>query len=365
MPPKSYLKKVFLLIGGLVSVGLLIATTVILIFHSKDVPAQTVTVPSGPAESFETDEILVQSYQLISEKRISRTVSDLTYKVSVRNTGESDKIGVSGKGESLSTTATFPATNTINFGDIAAGAVATSIDTFTIRQDRTKTFTTDQLNWQFATALKVGEIEFLEPGGRPQHESGFKIQGSNPPMGSRLGMAVEIYGNPTIVNFTLLDFGSDEISSAKLINSPPGSPEYYSEVDIPRGPFTIKIDGLNAEGTHFRWLSKQILPKALNLKVNPEKALLAKGEEINVEIHIGSSIIGAPYSIELLLPTGFSGNVGPWLVSPVANQTSKLSTTIVAPTTGNELDAYTLEVRATPTDSSLDSITSSLRIIVE
>lgn len=108
-------------------------------------PAQTAPNNLPPVSS-----LLVTSYQLISERRISRTVFDVTYRLSVRNTGPA-LIVVSGRASSTSTAVTFQ-DNLVNFGDIASGTPANSTDTFTVRHDRTRTFNPNQLAWVFTAA---------------------------------------------------------------------------------------------------------------------------------------------------------------------------------------------------------------------
>ena len=279
---KNPLKNLFVLMGGLFSVVVLGA---FLTLYSNDAPAQNSTVPAETPEAFDTDEIIVQGYQLVNETRISRTVSDLTYKVTVRNTG-GDKIGVSGKGESLSTAVTFPALNSVNFGDITAGAVVTSTDTFTIRQDRTKSFTTDQLDWQFATALKVGEIKFLEPGGRLGHEGSFKIQASNPPAGDKLELLTNIFGKPNSASYRLLKSTGEQISTASLENQIPGSNAFVASVTIPGEPFIIEINGTNMLGVPFRWTSSPYQPAAVDLRLLLPHTILGKGESIEIKIKV-------------------------------------------------------------------------------
>lgn len=377
---KNRLKNPFVLIGGLVFVAVL---GVLLLMYLNNAPAQTsavslgtpeifetnatptpsVTVPIGTPETFDTDEIIVQGYQLVNETHISPTVSDLTYKVTVRNTG-GDKIGVSGKGESLSTAVTFPSSNSVNFGDIPAGGVATSSDTFTIRQDRMESFTTDQLDWQFATALEVGEIEFLEPGGRLGHGGLFKIQASNPPVGEKIELFTNIFGKPNLAHYRFLKITGEQISAASLENQTLGSTAFVASVTIPSEPFIIEISGTNVLGVPFRWTSSTYQPAPVDLRLELAHAILTKGESIEIKIRARFLSASGPYTLRLLLPPGFSGESGPWIINPNLDESPEILSTIQSPLTGGAMEDYRIEVEAVPSDVSLPSLKSGANLEV-
>ena len=127
-------------------VALVILATVIgtaLFFWSEATPAQTPsTVPSSPVSGFS-----VLSYQLVAEKRVSRTVSEFTYRATVRNQGDT-ALNVVGTATSLSPKATLLDAE-LSFGEVQASASVASSDTFIVRQDRTAPFSPNQLTWAF------------------------------------------------------------------------------------------------------------------------------------------------------------------------------------------------------------------------
>jgi len=91
-------------------------------------------------------ELTIGNYELVSTKRITRTVFEYTYKADVTNTG-TDALEVSA---TLSITAPGVTVldGQLSFGDVAAGARVTSSDTFAIRQDRQYSFAVDALRWE-------------------------------------------------------------------------------------------------------------------------------------------------------------------------------------------------------------------------
>ncbi|MEO8444765.1 MAG: C39 family peptidase [Gammaproteobacteria bacterium] len=91
----------------------------------------------------------IANFVLTGTTRISRTVFDYTYTADATN---SDTIAValtaSVSSSAISTTVMDGA---LNFGNVAPGATKTSLDTFTIRQDRTVAFDANSLSWTAAT----------------------------------------------------------------------------------------------------------------------------------------------------------------------------------------------------------------------
>ncbi len=132
-----------LTIGSAAVVAIL--TGAVFLMASPKAPAQT-----APNDLPVVSSISVTAYQLVSQTRISATVFDYTYRVSVRNTGPA-LIVVTGRANSTATNVTFP-DNVASFGDIASGTPANSVDTIVIRQDRSQPFNTNQVAWQFTAA---------------------------------------------------------------------------------------------------------------------------------------------------------------------------------------------------------------------
>ncbi len=104
-----------------------------------------------------TPNLSVTGYQLVSQKRISATVFEYTYRATIHNAGSAAK-------SAGATLAGFPAMVTVaddhlDFGIVGANSSAASQDTFVIRHDRTKgAFTAQNLGWT---------ISYTEPGVGP------------------------------------------------------------------------------------------------------------------------------------------------------------------------------------------------------
>jgi hypothetical protein len=109
---------------------------------------------AAPSDLPAVSTISVTGYQLVSQKRVSRTGFEYTYRVTVRNSGPA-LIVLSGRASATSAALTVP-DDAMSFGDIASGGAANSTDTFTIRQDRTQPFSTNDLSWVFTAAPGEG-----------------------------------------------------------------------------------------------------------------------------------------------------------------------------------------------------------------
>jgi hypothetical protein len=94
------------------------------------------------------------SFQLVSSERVGRTVFLYTYRVNVVNTG-GDALNTRAVVSSSAAT-TVVTDGDVAFGDVAANGTVTSLDTFTIRQDRTVPFDPSQLTWTVAWGDATG-----------------------------------------------------------------------------------------------------------------------------------------------------------------------------------------------------------------
>lgn len=88
------------------------------------------------------------NYSLISSRRLSSTVYEYVYRAQVTNSGAAVK-NVAATLISTPQGVTIVDGN-VSFGDVAAGAVVTSSDTFTVRHDRRYPFSADALGWSIA-----------------------------------------------------------------------------------------------------------------------------------------------------------------------------------------------------------------------
>ena len=101
------------------------------------------TLPGGAAAQSEPT---VGSYVLVGSTRVTRTVFDFTYRARLTNPLAHRLTGVRATLTSLAP-ATTVVDGSLDFGDVEARATVTSLDTFTIRQDRTVPFDPAALVW--------------------------------------------------------------------------------------------------------------------------------------------------------------------------------------------------------------------------
>jgi subtilisin family serine protease len=92
-------------------------------------------------------DVVVTGLTKVSETRVSRTVFDYVFKVTIKNNGSEALIGVTATLTGVGSGATT-VDGAVQVGNLAAGATLVPIDTITIRQDRTYPFDQSKLIWQ-------------------------------------------------------------------------------------------------------------------------------------------------------------------------------------------------------------------------
>ncbi len=100
-----------------------------------------------PVRTAQAPDVAFTRLILESSTRITRTVFEYVYRVEAENRG-ADLLGVEGTVQSLDV-ATTVMDGQASFGAVASGAMAQSVDTITIRHDRTRPFSLAALRWTF------------------------------------------------------------------------------------------------------------------------------------------------------------------------------------------------------------------------
>ena len=101
----------------------------------------------------EADQAKVVTVSQVSEKRISRTVFEYVFNVTVLN-GASPQTDVQATVASVGTGTTV-IDGLVVVGSMAANAQVTSADTITLRHDRTYPFDLAKLTWRFSGAVPL------------------------------------------------------------------------------------------------------------------------------------------------------------------------------------------------------------------
>jgi len=316
----------------------------------------------------------VVGYELVSSVRVSRTLFDFTYRVQIEGDVHSLRNAELVVTSNRSATQVFD--GTIAVGDLDAGRFVRPSDTFTIRQDRTVAFDRNALSFTFsgqesgvATApdgLRIGPLEFVESGGRPDHEGTFPIQGANPTAGAEISMQVDVYGDVVHASYEMLDGTGQVLIHGVLSRTPDelNSPCFAASVTIPGVPFRVAIVALGTNSEALSWQSALYTPPTTALHIAPATAILTKGQTIPLILHVTSSATGT-WSVRLQLPPGFTGNAGPWVVTVSPGQTSDVSTTLTAPASGKPFARYVLVADAVGVSGSGPPVIAHLDLEVE
>ena len=94
----------------------------------------------------------VGAYSLVSSTRVTRTVFDFKYRAQLVNPLPA-ALGAVRATVTSRATATTVVDGDLSFGDVAANGSAPSLDTFTIRQERTLAFDPQALSWSIEIRL--------------------------------------------------------------------------------------------------------------------------------------------------------------------------------------------------------------------
>ncbi len=130
---------------------------------SGDAPV-LMAVPVVGAEN-----VQIANFVLVGTTRISRTVFEYTYRADVTNGDTAPAAITATLASSAATTAVVD--GVLDFGDVAPGATKTSLDTFSIRQDRSVPFDQNALTWTVqatsatAAGLLLEEVLYLPAAG--------------------------------------------------------------------------------------------------------------------------------------------------------------------------------------------------------
>lgn len=220
--------------------------------------------------------------------------------------------------------------------------------------------------------LSLGEILFMEKGGRPGHEGLFPIQAENPLAESELPMRVTVYsveGGVTGARYTFLDENGATLAGAPLTSMNPSDPTYpnfLAIVKIPKHPFKISISAVGKKPSDtLTSVSKFYRPSTMDVRLDPTTALLKKGQSVPLVIHLRSDVNPGNYQVNLRLPAELKGTTGPWNVFVPFGQTVDVPTSITAPTSAPAFSHFKVVVDVKSTNPAITPASASMDFEVE
>jgi len=210
---------------------------------------------SATAAHFEVVEL-----RKVAEKRISRTIYEYTYRVSVRNNG------VSGAANVLAELLAVPAGTTIVDGTVAAGSISISAtvtpsDVIVLRIDRTLPFDPSNLSWKITssdvqqlTPVKPAEVVVLPLAdiGVPENVDKVTVAGAVTDVLLRDGTlrfsTPGDTGAPQQAEFTLSGPNGSTVLSLPIVTERPQEPLLHVEPrddgSVPENPPNLMVGGL-------------------------------------------------------------------------------------------------------------------------
>ena len=218
-----------------------------------------------------------------------------------------------------------------------------------------------------AGTLRVGELAFLEGGGRPGHEGTFPIQGDSPPAGAEVTLSVDIFGGASSVAYQLLSATSVVLNGTSLTASSSNAWEknFSGAIVVPSQPFRIGLTATNPNGQTLTWQSRLYSPAPLAVRIVPTTAIVKVGQTVPVTLQIASDSIVGRYTVTMYPPPQFTVAPGSMKTSVIAKTITSLKTSLVVGPSATQYTRYPLLVEAIPTNPALPSISAVLDFEVE
>jgi hypothetical protein len=214
-----------------------------------------------------------------------------------------------------------------------------------------------------AGALRVGELQFLEGGGRPGHEGTFPIQGDSPPVGAALTVLATIYGGVSSATYQLVNISGQTLQSGALTAASKNA--FYAGLLIPSAPFHFAISAVSSTGTTLAWQSRLYNPAAISLRILPSNDAVSPGQSMPIQLQLNSSHVLGSYVVTMYLPIGFTDTTGSQTVSVAPGTRNTLSATFTVGATVSRYQQYPIVVEAVATDPTLPTVSATLSLQVE
>lgn len=294
----------------------------------------------------------IEGVDLVSTTRFDRTKFD--YKFALRVKGDTKHYDTGVFTATMNAPGSTLLNNKINTGRIDSGSFSRPVETITIRHDRTFPFDRSKLTFAFTGKLSassipsvgptIGRVNFHEFGGRPGHEGSVPIRTEDPIAGASLALEATIFGNVNVAQYTFRN-----ASGAILLtgNLPLLSPELYlfvANIVIPSSKFTVEIKATGADGKTNVWQSRLYTPQTFTARLEPTTGVFVYGQTIPAKIVATSTTASGDYTLSLLRPSDFAGEVGPWNVTISPGKTVEIPLQIITPMSGPHAEFYTLGV---------------------
>ena len=194
----------------------------------------------------------------------------------------------------------------------------------------------------------IMNVNFYEWAGRPGHEGASAISLDNPVAGSSLTLVTSLFGDITTASYSMRNEAGELLQTNILSKGWETLPTYACNILIPSANFTVEIVATGADGKTNRWLSKIYKPQNLSAKLVVDSAVISFGQIIPAKIVGTSTIAAGDYTISLLRPAEFPGELGPWTVAISPAGTFEIPIQIQAPASGESGSYYTLTVSYAP-----------------
>lgn len=283
---------------------------------------------------------VVEGMELVSSKRISRTVFEYAYRLRVQadqyNYSNSRFIASVKNGS----TGTSVIQGVVNIGALGAGDFVRPAPLLVIRHDRLEVFDPKVLELVFRGSVEaaknsdgtisIGAVSLLQESGRPGHGGTLNIAGS-PEAGKAYILMADVYKAPISVSYKLTSINGADIYEQGSMSSIGGSDfQYAAQMFVPQSPFIVEIQATAGDGKQTKRQSGPFNPAKFAFAITGASALIRRGESQSLTMEISSPESPGQYVINALAPVGINVVPSNWVVEAGAGAPRKLSGVIYA-----------------------------------
>ena len=294
----------------------------------------------------------IEGVDLVSTTRFDRTKFD--YKFALRVKGDTKHYDTGIFTATMNAPGSTLLNNKINTGRIDSGSFSRPAETITIRHDRTFPFDRSKLTFAFTGKLSassipsvgptIGRVNFHEFGGRPGHEGSVPIRTENPIAGGSLALEATIFGNVNVAQYSLRDASGRILLTGNLPSLSPELFLFVSNIVIPTTKFSVEIKATGTDGKSNVWQSRLYTPQTFTARLEPATGVFVYGQTIPAKIVATSTTAAGDYTVSLLRPSDFAGEVGPWNLTISPGKTLEIPVQIITPMSGPHAAFFTLGV---------------------
>jgi hypothetical protein len=212
---------------------------------------------------------------------------------------------------------------------------------------------------------RIGDIYFMNQGGRPGHGGLFKIRMDPLPAGDQYVLSALIYGDIASASYEMKSLTGSVLASSALLASD-SKYTFANQGIFPSEPFFLEITAIGINGQTVTSANyAQYNTAGSSTKITPDLALLTAGKPTGVTVEVASKTISGTYTVSLVLPAGFQSDAGPWTTTLAPGMQKEFRAGIIAPAGQAPFSNFTIRAVTKAQSGTQDEQYSQVRVVVQ